>query len=192
MTNLDPVVLVERSWESDLLDSTELFTLSAYEYGFRFAGRTLIPHDGARVEIDYAVEASPDWSTRSARISIPALATNFEVEVDARGWWMIDGDHRAELDGCSDIDLGWTPSTNTLPIRRLRLAIDVPRTARVAWLKWSELVFIPAEQTYTKRGDDTFTYASGDFSAELIVDEHGVVITYGHPPVWRESRTAER
>jgi hypothetical protein len=192
MTNRNPVVLVERSWESDMLDSTEDFILSAYEFGFRFAGKTLILHDGTSVEIDYAVETRPDWSTRSARISIPALATSFEVEVGDGGMWVIDGDHRAELDGCLDIDLGWTPSTNTLPIRRLRLATGVPTTARVTWLKWSELVFIPAEQTYTKRGDGTFTYASDNFSADLEVDEHGVVITYGHPPVWRETRTAER
>ena len=192
MTNDNAEVLVERFWESELLDSTEEFTLTAHKDGYRFSGRTLILHDGIRVEIDYLVEARPDWSTRSASVSIPALATVFEVNVSQARRWVIDGEHRGELNGCVDIDLGWTPATNTLPIRRLRLARGVPRTTRVAWLKWSELVFMPAEQTYTRRGEGIFTYSSGDFTADLHVDEQGVVVTYGQPPIWQELRAAER
>jgi hypothetical protein len=192
MTNDNSEVLVERFWESELLDSTEEFTLSAHRNGYRLAGRTFILHDGIRVEIDYQVETRPDWSTRSASVSIPALATVFEVNVSQARRWVINGDHRADLKGCNDIDLGWTPATNTLPIRRLRLARGVPRTIRVAWLKWSELVFMPAEQTYTRRGEGMFTYSSGDFTADLDVDQHGVVVTYGQPPIWQELRAAER
>jgi hypothetical protein len=59
-------------------------------------------------------------------------------------------------------------------------------------LKWSELVFMPAEQTYTRRGEGMFTYSSGDFTADLDVDQHGVVVTYGQPPIWQELRAAER
>lgn len=185
MTEADGELLVDRRWDSDLLDSTERFTLHSDQDGYRFAGTTLIPHEGIRVEIDYVVETRPDWSTRSARVGIAALATVFEVEVSHHGRWVIDGDHRPDLDGGVDIDFGWTPATNTLPIRRLRFVTGVPVTTRVAWLKWSELVFIPAEQSYTKHSDTRWTYASGDFSADLIVDEVGVVIDYGEPPIWR-------
>jgi hypothetical protein len=114
------------------------------------------------------------------------------VKISQGRRWVIDGEHRGELNGCVDIDLGWTPATNTLPIRRLEFAKGVPRTTRVAWLKWSELVFMPAEQTYTRRSEYVFTYASGDFTADLHVDEQGVVVTYGQPPIWQELRAAER
>ncbi|MGH8951556.1 MAG: putative glycolipid-binding domain-containing protein [Acidimicrobiia bacterium] len=177
-----------RTWESELLDSVEEFALSSFSDGHRLSGKTLILHDGARVEISYLVDTNPDWSTRHASIDIPALATSFDVRVESGDRWLIDGDHRADLDGCSDIDLGWTPATNTLPIRRLRFATGIPRTIRAAWLKWSELLFVPAEQTYTKRSDDRWTYESGDFAADLRVDEHGVVLTYGDPPIWRTIR----
>jgi hypothetical protein len=178
-------LLVDRRWDSDLLDATELFTLHTHREGYRLAGNALIRHEGIRVEIGYVVEVGPDWSTRSARIDIPALATVFEVEVSPKGTWVIDGDHRPDLDGAADIDLGWTPATNTLPIRRLQFTSGIPVTTRVGWLKWSELVFMPAEQSYTKHGEGRWTYASGNFSADLVVDEMGVVIDYGDPPIWR-------
>jgi hypothetical protein len=185
MTSDTGELLVDRRWDSDLLDSTEQFTVHSHPDGYRFAGNTLIRHEGIRVEIDYVVEARPDWSTRSAKVDIPAVATHFEVEVSPDGRWVIDGAHRPDLEGCVDIDLGWTPATNSLPIRRLPFKSEIPVTTRVGWLKWSELVFMPAEQSYTKHVDGRWTYASGNFSADLVVDELGVAIDYGDPPIWR-------
>jgi hypothetical protein len=37
-------------------------------------------------------------------------------------------------EGCLDIDLGFSPSTNLLPIRRLTLAVGEAATVRAAWL----------------------------------------------------------
>jgi hypothetical protein len=185
MTEATGELLIDRRWDSDLLDSSEQFTLHLHQEGYRFAGNTLIRHEGIRVEIDYVVEARSDWSTRSARVSIPAMATLFEVEVSPRGRWVIDGAHRPDLDGALDIDLGWTPATNTLPIRRLPFKRGITVATRVGWLKWSELVFMKAEQSYTKHADRRWTYASGNFSADLVVDQLGVVIDYGAPPIWR-------
>ncbi len=180
-----PRPLVERIWESELLDSREDFTLVAGTDGYELGGTTLIMHDGVRVEISYRVEVASDWSTRNATIDIPALATSHSVEVPEPGIWMIDGEHRADLDGCTDIDLGWTPATNTIPIRRLEQEGRNAATIRAAWLKWSELQFIATDQTYS-RNEPTWQYASGNFSAELWVDDQGVVLRYGDPPIWRE------
>ena len=180
--------IVTRTWGSKLLDSVEEFTLSPINEGHRLSGTTLTLHDGIRVEIAYTVAANPDWSTRHAAVDIPALATSFDVQVGSGDRWFIDGDHRTDLDGCVDIDFGWTPATNTLPIRRLRFTAGTPKTIRAVWLKWPELLFVPAEQTYIKRSDRRWTYESGDFAADLAVDEHGVVRTYGDPPIWRTIR----
>lgn len=179
-------VVVERVWESELLDSREDFALFADTGGYGLEGKTLIMHDGVRVEIAYRVEVASDWSTRNATIEIPALARNHRVEVPEPGTWLIDGGHQTDLDGCSDIDLGWTPATNTIPIRRLELEGRNAATIRAAWLKWSELQFIANDQTYTRTGKTSWQYASGNFSAELSVDDHGVVLQYGDPPIWRE------
>jgi hypothetical protein len=182
-------ILVERVWESELLDSREEFVLSSVDGGYELTGKTLIVHDGVRVEISYQVETASNWATRSASVEIPALAVSHEVTVLKPGHWLVDGERRRDLDRCTDIDLGWTPATNTIPIRRLQLESRDSATIRAAWLKWSELQFIASDQTYTKIGDSTWRYASGDFSAELQVDDHAVVSQYGDPPIWREEES---
>jgi hypothetical protein len=48
-----------------------------------------------------------------------------------------------------------------------------------------------SDQTYTKTGEATWRYASGNFSAEVLVDDHGVVLRYGDPPIWREENHPE-
>jgi hypothetical protein len=179
-------ILVERVWESDLLDSREEFALSSFNGGYELTGKTLIVHDEIRVEISYRVETASDWATTFATVEIPALAVSHEVTVPKPGHWLVDGELRPDLDGCVDIDLGWTPATNTLPIRRLQLENGDRATIRAAWLKWSELQFMAANQTYTRAGESSWQYASGDFSAELLVDDDGVVIRYGDPPIWQE------
>jgi hypothetical protein len=181
-------VLVERVWESDLLDSREEFALSSFNGGYELTGKSLIVHDGIRVEISYRVETASDWATRSATVEIPALAIRHELTVPKPGNWLVDGERRPDLHGCVDIDLGWTPATNTLPIRRLQLENRDTARIRAAWLKWSELQFIAADQTYTRTGAETWQYASGNFSAELLVDDQGVVLRYGDPPIWREEK----
>lgn len=178
-------VLIERVWESDLLDSREDFTLAAGADGYQLAGTTLIMHEGIRVEIIYQVGVASNWSTRSASIDIPALAMSHVVEVPEPGTWLIDRERRTDLDGCTDIDLGWTPATNTIPIRRLQLEGRDSGTIRATWLKWSELQFIAADQTYSRTDETTWRYASGSFTAELLVDDHGVATRYGDPPIWQ-------
>lgn len=61
------------------------------------------------------------------------------------------------IQGCVDIDLGWTPSTNTLPIRRLQLGVGTssgPITA--AWVRFPELKLEPLPQEYRNLRRTTF------------------------------------
>ena len=183
MGHSEQTVIVERTWTSELLRSREDFTLTSGDTGHRLAGAVRVIRDEAPVEIAYYVDCAPDWTTRAAVVEIPELDIDLRLRADAASW-TVDGEPRPDLDGCVDVDLGWTPATNTLPIRRLDTAADVPRTVRAAWLRWPELVVLPSDQTYTRRNDRLWTYASGKFSAELEVDEHGVVVNYGRPPIW--------
>ena len=75
------------------------------------------------------------------------------------------------------------PATNTLPIRRLRLAVGGKREIAVAWLRWPELRLERALQRYERLAEDRYRYSSNGFSAELVVDEHGLVVDY--EGLWR-------
>jgi hypothetical protein len=87
----------------------------------------------------------------------------------------------SRLEGALDVDLGGSPLTNTLPVRRLGL-LDAPagtaRTVKVAWVLLPGLVVLPADQTYTWLGERRLQFASGTFTAELELDADGFVTRY--------------
>ena len=106
------------------------------------------------------------------------------LERNAKGSWTVDGIAMRSLKGSTDVDLGCSPSTNTLPIRRLRLAIGASQTIQVAWVRFPGLTVVKAPQTYTRLDESTYRYSSGTFEADLTVDEDGLVATYAE---WRRT-----
>jgi len=86
--------------------------------------------------------------------------------------------------GCLDVDLAFTPATNLLPLRRLGLAIGESREMTAAWVRFPDLSIEPLAQRYTRLDERRVRYESrgGAFTAELEVDELGLVVSY--PPLW--------
>ena len=64
------------------------------------------------------------------------------------GGWLADEQARPDLAGCDDIDLMGSPATNTLPVRRLNLAIDQPHLFDVAWVVLPTLQVQRSRQEY--------------------------------------------
>lgn len=119
---------------------------------------------------------------------VPAL----ELRGDGHGRWTTsDGEPVAGLDRCLDVDISITPFTNTLPIRRLRLAAGASAEIDVVYLQPPEMRPQAARQRYTllrpaagERGAIWRYEGLGTgFSTELEVDEHGLVLDY--PGLWR-------
>src|ERR671912_84796 len=79
------------------------------------------PADELPCRIDYEVVCDAAWRTVSATArglvgDRPVIA---ELTVDAQGRWRLNGVEVPAVDGCVDVDLAFTPATNSLPIRRL-------------------------------------------------------------------------
>lgn len=152
--------------------------------GYVLTGTTNIAHQAQRVQIYYLIQTGADWRTTNARIRIPQVDVHLEVTASPNGAWRVNGRIHRDLSGCVDLDLGWTPATNTLPIRRFGVEVGDTITTRAAWLQWPQLAFTAVDQVYTRSDEMTWTYQHGDFKADLEVDEYGVVVTYGDPPIW--------
>jgi hypothetical protein len=98
-----------------------------------------------------------------------------------RGAGLPGTEEPSRLEPALDIDLSGSPLTNTLPVRRLDLLRARPGTERrliVAWVLLPTLEVVPAEQGYTALGDNRVRYTSGDFTAELELDDDGFVVRY--------------
>jgi uncharacterized protein len=136
------------------------------------------------IRVSYVVRCSQEWETRAVSVNETRQEgeRSLEFVVDAARRWRMDGDPVPELDGCLDVDLGITPSTNTLPIRRLGLAVGASAEIVAGWIRFPGLDIVPATQRYTRLADRRYLYESNTFSAELDVDDLGLVVTY--PGIW--------
>ncbi len=165
---------------SDEVLSDEHCTLTVRDGGLSLVGTVLGAQEGLPVRVEYQVLADAAGLTTAVHVrDLRAFEQRtMTLERDAKGNWSVDGTAVKTLKGCTDVDLGCSPSTNTLPIRRLRLGIGAASTIRAAWIRFPELTVVKAAQTYTRLDEYTYRYASGTFSAELTVDDDGLVASY--------------
>ena len=152
--------------------------------GWRLTGALDVEDDGVAASLRYTIDCDERWHTRSALIEGSASGRPIRVALDAdgAGAWRRDGEPLPALAGALDVDLGFTPATNTLPIRRLALAVGETQPVRSAWLRFPELRLEPLEQTYTREAKLVFRYhatVDGEpFTARLDTDAFGRVLRY--------------
>lgn len=152
--------------------------------GWRLTGELDVEETGFAARLRYTIDCDPEWRTRSAVVEGEAGsgAIRFALAADGTGRWTRNGSPVPELAGALDVDLGFTPATNTLPIRRLALAVGESAPVRSAWLRFPELRLEPLEQTYTREAEQSFRYRAlvdGEpFIARLDTDAFGRVLRY--------------
>jgi hypothetical protein len=173
-------------WHCSSLASSEYATLTE-DNGPRMRGIAVLPLGDEPCHIDYDVLCGQDWVPRSCRFNVTLSRDVRRVELrhDERGDWELNGIAAPHLKGCSDIDLGWTPATNTVPIRRLDLEVGETAVIVAAWVRFPELDVIANPQHYTRMAADRWRYRSGEYHFELRTDpSSGLVLQYGDD-LWR-------
>ncbi len=153
---------------------------------WHLSGVAVFAHEGQPCRLDYLITCNSLWETRSGRVTgwIGSQAVEVELSADSSGRWLVNGRVCREVEGCVDLDLNFSPSTNLLPIRRLNLGIGEQAPVRAAWLRFPSLALEPLDQLYRRTGATTYAYesAGGRFMAELQVNEAGFVTDY--PNIW--------
>lgn len=106
--------------------------------------------------------------------------TTLELTRDLEGAWIANGQPRPDIAGAVDIDLAFSPFTNTLPIRRLGLAIGAAAEIATAYVAPRTLEVSRDPQRYTRLAADRYRYESldSDFTREIRVDADGFVLDY--------------
>ena len=126
-------------WFCAALRSAEHFSLQRIDNKWTLAGDVALLVDGIPGHVRYGVTASADWIVERTSIdfAIGGRRRVFEI-VQADGVWTVDGQVRLDLAGCTDIDLGWTPATNTVPLRRLEVDVGEHADIRAVWVRFPE------------------------------------------------------
>jgi hypothetical protein len=167
-------------WQGLIAPSMERFVAARSENGFQLSGLILQAHQDAPYVVRYSIEVDEAWRTRAVKVEVENDGEHrVAVAADGAGNWSRDTEPLAALDGCLDIDLEWSPSTNTLPIRRLGLAVGDTRVVTAAWVRLPSLEIQRLDQSYERLDDRRYRYRSGRFTADLAVDADGIVLQYG-------------
>jgi hypothetical protein len=174
-------------WSAEPCDGFEHLSVAADGSGVVLDGLVVAEMAGRPLRLAYRIVCAPDWCVRSLAIRHLDGDGRLALQSDGRGSWQADDGHPVpELAGAIDVDIRATPTTNTLPIRRLRLAPGESGEIRVAYIDVPDLAARPVTQRYTRledaRGGARYRYESATFRTDLEVDDEGFVIDY--PAYW--------
>lgn len=156
---------------------------------FRALGRLIRASADGEWTASYRLVVGDDGTLE--RLSVTSATTERERHLTINrtedGYWLLDtgaGGTRGDYAGAADVDLAHSPMLNTVPIRRLGLHRTAgEHTIPVVFVSLPELDVRPVQQTYRTISllDDTghavIEFRRDDFSAELVVDENGVIVS---------------
>ena len=149
--------------------------------GFVFTGQVILLDDRP-YWIQYEINCDYSWITVSAWVMLTSgnYKVRKHIELRPDGSWWAEGKEIPELQGCLDVDLGFSPVTNTLPIRRLQLKDGESREIVASWIRFPDLEIKQLRQAYTNLGGGRYLYRSvlSGFTAEITVDDLGLVKSY--------------
>jgi len=147
-----------------------------------FRGTILTLTADTAAEAKYEIVCDHSFRTKSASISLVDSNGERRLKIEQQnGRWFENGRENQSVSGAIDIDLGWSPSTNTLPIKRLKLEIGESSGEFVAaWVRFPELTLQPLPQEYLRLAERRYRYSSrgGAFETNLTVDDDDLVMEY--------------
>jgi hypothetical protein len=151
----------------------------------RMADSVLLAFDetGSPYRLSYRLRWDDARRVRSARVHVVTETgeSTLSLRSDGLGNWR-DANRRelVELRGAIDLDIWPTPFTNSLPIWRLGDSMRKRQRIEVVYIAAPQLNVALMRQAYTRIGPGLYRFESIDsgFTADLPVDEDGVVLDY--------------
>ena len=154
--------------------------------GWTVEGTAVFEQDGQVVNLAYRLICDQNWVSLQASVAGWIGKSDFQLDIEREGedCWRVNGIQNQALTGLKDIDLGFTPASNTNAIRRLNLSGDEAAETIAVWLDTGDWTVKSLRQSYRRGNGDTFDYISPqhDYRATLIVDDFGAVTEY--PDLW--------
>ena len=167
-------------WQTWDGDGDETVTLRWENEGWTALGET------TRERVSYVLRISPTWQVRQFLLFRDADEPDLWLGTDGNGrWGEMNGAHRPDLDGCTDIDLHATPFTNSLPIRRLQLDPGTGADVTVAMVDVETLGVLPVRQRYEHLPGGVWrkVHEKTGNAVEFRVDSFGLV--HDEPELFR-------
>jgi len=161
--------------------SIEYCTVQTRPGDVRISGHILAAHESRPLRIAYEICCGDDWAAQTIDVeqALDNSITHLKMARTGNGW-LIGGATDSRLAGCQEVDIGLTPSTNALAIRRLGLAAGEAAEITAAWVRLPALAVEPSHQRYERLGEQEYRYTNLDsgFSAIVTVDRLALPVSY--------------
>ncbi len=182
-TNLAPQTIL---WRGILMPGHEACKLYRFNEEWHLEGAAVFSYELHVCQLSYLIICDKDWRTCSARVEgwVGGRMVDIKIRVDADQCWWLNEVEVPEVRGSIDLDLNFSPSTNTIAIRRLQLPNKGTADITPAWLRFPGFSLEPLPQRYHRLEERIYRYESGggSFVTELSVDKDGFVLDY--PGIW--------
>ena len=160
-------------------DSCRLIKVSS---GWRLSGAAVFFEAPRACHFQYEVVADGAFRARSATVVgyLGNKAIDIRIRSAGTGRWRVNGVLNSKVTGCIDVDLGFTPATNLLALRRLALKVGQHAEAPAAYLEFPGLRFTRLAQRYERTGRTEYAYEAPTvgYSGTLQVSSLGAVVQY--------------
>lgn len=166
-------------------DGDEVLTLRWENEGWTAMGEV------TRERVSYVVRLTAGWQVSQFLLFRDQDEPDLWLGSDGSGrWGEINGAHRPDLDGCTEIGLRCTPFPHSIPLRRLRLDVGHSAEIKVAMVDVETLGVVPEVHRYEHVAPRRFRHTALSASSadpspavEFAVDEYGLV--HDEPDIFR-------
>jgi hypothetical protein len=153
--------------------------------GWHLQGSAVFRHHNGPAHVCYAVRCDPRWRTVSGRIHgfIGQISLDYRI-IRRASLWRLNGIPVAGLGHLLDLDLGFTPATNLLQLRRVRIEVNEIVSLPVAWFDPDSGTLTELPRIYEHRRQDAFWYKAPGAGYEGLLElaPNGFIRRY--PGLW--------
>lgn len=160
--------------------------LDRSDVGWTLDGTAVFLENKVPVQLAYHVDCDLEWHTRQGEVRgfIGVKPAELRIVRTTAGAWTLNGAVVPSLEGCVDLDLGFTPATNLLPLRRLDLAQGQGAAAPAAWLDVFTRTLQVLPQRYERRSRSTYWYEAPSLPFEALLEVAPVGFIHRYPGLW--------
>ena len=170
----------------------EACKLTHVQGGWVLTGMAVFDHQVGPACLQHRLSCNANWESTEAVVTGWVGARDLQLHIVCQaGRWFINGQVDHGLSGLRDIDLGFTPASNTNAVRRLNLQPGESAESVAVWLDPEDWCVKPLHQSYQRLDQHRYAYASPrhGYQAILTLDEFGWVRDY--PGLWRMVNPAD-
>jgi len=144
--------------------------------------------DTAPARLEYGVTVDQVWQTRRGFVRGWLRSESIESTIvrTREGAWTLNGNSIPGVRGAVDLDLGFTPATNLLPVRRLALAEGQRAEVPAAWFDIATKSLEPLPQWYERLAKSTYRYQAPSLRFTTLLDVDPVGFVRSYPGLWEK------